>query len=203
MYGFTVSDPVENLTASFTHDSGSFSISISWSEPIEPNGVILRYNYTVFDTETTTELLAGSTESTSVVVTMLSGVEPFTNYTVGVFAVNSAGGGQDSTITSLSPETGMRSFHPWSSYRNSVYASTLSISTYLHYNDRELIIGCSDFRNVSRIEGCACTLPQPQVQSLISEPLSLKLDLFSTPQVASTLWTLPSRGTNLLCQMES
>ena len=104
---YTASGPVEGLAATVTHASGSFNISISWSAPLEPNGIIKLYNYTVTDTATSLEVaLVGSELSTSVDDVSLSGGEAYTNYTVSVFAVNSAGAGEDSTITSLSPDTG-------------------------------------------------------------------------------------------------
>ena len=103
---------MEGLSAGITNDSSSdsFSVSISWSEPSEPNGVILQYNYTVSSTDTNTApLVSGSTgsgSSTSVVESMLTVIEPFTNYTVGVVAINSAGVGEESTVTVESPQTG-------------------------------------------------------------------------------------------------
>ena len=106
-----MSGPVGSLSANITHDSSSdsFSVSISWSEPSEPNGVILHYNYTVSSNETITAIVRGSTgsgSSTSVVESMLSVIEPFTSYTVGVVAVNSAGEGEESSVTVESPQTG-------------------------------------------------------------------------------------------------
>ena len=103
-----MSGPVEGLSAGITNDSStdSFSVSISWSEPSEPNGVILQYNYTVSSTDTNTAIVSGSTGNTSVVESMLTVIEPFTNYTVGVVAINSAGEGEESTVTVESPQTG-------------------------------------------------------------------------------------------------
>ncbi|CAI8003305.1 Phosphatidylinositol phosphatase PTPRQ [Geodia barretti] len=102
-----LSGPVEGLSAGITNDSSSdsFSVSISWSEPSEPNGVILQYNYTVSSTDTNTAIVSGSTGNTSVVESMLTVIEPFTNYTVGVVAFNSAGEGQESSVTVESPQT--------------------------------------------------------------------------------------------------
>ena len=99
---------MEGLTANITHNStsDSFSISISWSEPFEPNGVITQYRYTVSNSSTGTTIVSDSTTSTEVNDLMLSGAEPYTNYTVTVVPVNSAGDGMDSTITLLSPQTG-------------------------------------------------------------------------------------------------
>ena len=103
---YTASGPVEGLAAIITHASGSFKISISWSAPLEPSGIIKLYNYTVTNTATSLEVALGSELSTSVGDVTLSGAEAYTNYTISVFAVNSAGAGEDSIITLLSPETG-------------------------------------------------------------------------------------------------
>ena len=109
-FPLTVSGPVEGLTANITHNSTSetFSISISWSEPFEPNGVITQYRYTVSNSDTGATIVNDSTTSTDteVVDLMLSGAEPYTNYTVTVVPVNSDGDGMDFTITVLSPQTG-------------------------------------------------------------------------------------------------
>ena len=98
--------PVGSLMASISYTSDSFRLSISWIEPSEPNGLILSYDYTVSETEgDSTVIESGSTTETSITDEALSGVEAFTNYTVSVLARNSAGAGQESTITLLSPET--------------------------------------------------------------------------------------------------
>ena len=91
--------------ASISHTSDSFRLSISWTEPSEPNGLILSYNYTVSETATGSEVGLGSTTETSVTDVVMSGVVAFTNYTVSVVAINSAGAGQESAITLISPET--------------------------------------------------------------------------------------------------
>ena len=92
--------------ASISHTSDSFRLSISWTEPSEPNGLILSYDYTVSETEgDSTVIESGSTTETSITDEALSGVETFTNYTVSVLARNSAGPGQESSITLISPET--------------------------------------------------------------------------------------------------
>ena len=91
--------------ASISYTSDSFRLSISWTEPSEPNGLILSYNYTVSETATGSEVGLGSTTSTSITDVTLSGVVAFTNYTVSVVAINSAGAGQESAITLISAET--------------------------------------------------------------------------------------------------
>ena len=93
-----------SLMASISHTSDSFRLSISWTEPSEPNGIILSYNYTVSETATGSEVGLGSTTSTSITDVALSGVVAFTNYTINVVVINSIGAGQESAVTLISPE---------------------------------------------------------------------------------------------------
>ena len=95
-----------DLVASISHTSCSFILSISWTEPSEPNGIILSYNYTISETATGSEVGLGSTTETSITDVALSGVVAFTNYTVSVVAINLAGSGQESSVTLISAETG-------------------------------------------------------------------------------------------------
>ena len=101
----TASGPVRNLMANIVI-AAPFNITISWTAPEEPNGDITHYVYTVNDTATGALIIGGTTTGTSIVDLPLTNVVPFTNYTVSVLAVNSAGNGEDSTITTVSPETG-------------------------------------------------------------------------------------------------
>ena len=87
-------------------------LSINWTEPSEPNGIILHYNYTLSETTIDSEVGLGSTTETSVTDVALSGVVAFTNYTVSVVAINTAGAGQKSAIILISAETGkVKSFY--------------------------------------------------------------------------------------------
>ena len=94
-----------SLTATITI-AAPFNITISWTAPEEPNGIITHYIYTVTDTETDQVIASGNTVQTSVDDLTLMNAEPFTSYTVSVFAVNAAGNGEDSTIVRVSPQTG-------------------------------------------------------------------------------------------------
>ena len=94
-----------SLTATIT-TAAPFDITISWTAPEEPNGIITHYIYTVTDTETSQVIASGNTLETSVDDLTLMNAEPFTSYTVSVFAVNAAGNGEDSTIVIVSPQTG-------------------------------------------------------------------------------------------------
>ena len=103
----TVSGPVTNLTADFTTTSTlSFNITIMWNAPVQPNGDILRYDYSLTETETAAVRISGNTTELSVNDLPLTDVEPYTSYTVTVVAVNSVGDGESANITLLSPETG-------------------------------------------------------------------------------------------------
>ena len=110
-----------------------FNITISWTAPEEPNGDITHYIYTVTDTDTSALIIGDSTTETSIVDLPLTNVVPFTNYTVSVLAVNSAGNGEDSTITTVSPETGKvvgDRVHHTTTYLTSTYMFTNL--TYVH-----------------------------------------------------------------------
>ena len=96
---------VENLMAVIMRDGSSFTITITWSAPIEPNGVITHYIYTVNDVSNMV-LVSDNTSETSVMDLNVMGIQPHTNYNVSVFAVNSAGNGESNQISVRSPETG-------------------------------------------------------------------------------------------------
>ena len=100
-----MSGPVGSLTATIA-TAAPFNISISWTAPEEPNGVITHYIYTITDAETSQIIANGNTAETFVEDLTLMDAEPYTNYTVSVSAVNAAGNGEDSTIVRVSPETG-------------------------------------------------------------------------------------------------
>ena len=89
-----------------------FSITISWTAPEEPNGIITHYIYTVTESDTSQVIVSGNTVETSVDDLTLMGAKPYTNYTVSVLGVNSAGDGEDRSIIVESPETGTYILHP-------------------------------------------------------------------------------------------
>ena len=85
----------------------TLDVVISWDEPAERNGVITAYSVTVFKTGNSSDEVYSND---SIHVTDLSEsvmVLPFTNYTVSVAASTSAGQGEESTYTIISPEAGM------------------------------------------------------------------------------------------------
>lgn len=98
------SGPVENLMAVFMRAGSLFTITITWSAPIEPNGVITHYIYTMTDVSNIV-LVNDTTSETSV---MVMDLQPYTIYNVSVVAVNSAGSGESNQISVLTPETGKR-----------------------------------------------------------------------------------------------
>lgn len=99
------SGPVENLMADIMRAGSSFTITIMWSPPMEPNGVITNYTYTVTDASDTV-LVSDTTNETFVMDLNVMDIEPHMDYTLSVIAVNSAGNGMDSQISVLSPQTG-------------------------------------------------------------------------------------------------
>ena len=84
----------------------TLNIDISWIEPINPNGVITAYNVTVYQTDDSSDIVYSNDAVTDLAVTESVMVLPYTNYTVTVAASTSAGQGDETTITILSPEAG-------------------------------------------------------------------------------------------------
>ena len=101
-----MSGPVEGLAATITGADLPFSITMLWSSPSEPNGVILHYSYTIVDADTSVSIDSNITNETSIVGLTLTEPLPYTNYTVTVIPVNGAGDGENSSTTALSPQTG-------------------------------------------------------------------------------------------------
>lgn len=96
---FTTFDPVNLL--------GSVSVTVTWSPPEEPNGVLVNHTLRLFQTSTSTNVtsvtLGGAVTSASLTVT----VAPYTEYRVEVSAV--LGNSESSTTMSdaqFSPEAG-------------------------------------------------------------------------------------------------
>ena len=104
---YTVPGPVENIVFTITGTMLPFMIVIVWDAPTEPNGAILQYTYTITDTEGGSLILNGSTTDTFVNgLTMDTSIQPYTQYTLTVVAMTSAGEGESSSATVQSPETG-------------------------------------------------------------------------------------------------
>ena len=82
----------------------TLNIDISWSEPINPNGVITAYSVTVYQTDNSSDVVYSNDAVTDLAVTESVMVLPFTNYTVNVAASTSAGQGNEITIIIPSPD---------------------------------------------------------------------------------------------------
>ena len=108
--------PVVGLDSTFSTTGRSYNksirtytvdLSITWSEPEYPNGVITLYTVTVTQADdSTVEVYSDdSIETPNVTVSVM--VVAFTDYTVTVAANTSAGQGDSTTDTVTSPEAGM------------------------------------------------------------------------------------------------
>lgn len=84
----------ENLTIISTSSS---SLVLTWSKPIQPNGIIIKYTIDcssgIFDNETIDN------------IAVLSGLEPYTNYTCSVSAHTRIGAGPAATVTGQTDES--------------------------------------------------------------------------------------------------
>ncbi len=103
---------VENLTLTFMEGTAddtkldntySVDVIVTWELPVEPNGIISDYQYTI-ESSGGVIIASGSTIKMSVTQTVI--LSPYTNYTVSVQANNSVGPGQEAMQTTLSPEAG-------------------------------------------------------------------------------------------------
>ena len=106
---------VENLDAEFVYDGSDFSsmnymwtidINITWEEPLNPNGVITTYNVTVYKTDNSSDIVYSNSILTAPNVIAPVVVPANTDYTVTVAASTSAGQGEESFTTVISPEAG-------------------------------------------------------------------------------------------------
>ncbi len=104
---------VQDLTSEFNIDvptsynanSGLYEgmLSISWSEPLTPNGVITGYSYTVKGPTPDTDIIVSmTTNSTDVMVD--ASLLPAREYTVTVTASTTPGPGNSSMATIIVPE---------------------------------------------------------------------------------------------------
>ena len=80
-------------------------ITITWTEPMYPNGVILTYRVTVSNTDDSSVVYNSTLTDTTVTASVMA--LPFTNYTVTVAASTSAGEGEEETVTLTAPQAGM------------------------------------------------------------------------------------------------
>ena len=89
---------MRNLISNLTESS---HVTISWSQPAEPRGLILHYGYTVTDIEHSKVVARGNVTETLVKDLTIRG-DP---HSVSVRTVNSAGEGDDTTIIVSSTES--------------------------------------------------------------------------------------------------
>ena len=82
------------------------NVSISWSPPFQPNGVITDYSVTVYRSANTSDIVYRNTTATDTMVTASVVVSPFTDYTVSVSASTAAGEGESAEDTITSPPAG-------------------------------------------------------------------------------------------------
>ena len=88
----------------------SVAVSISWSPPSQPNGVITDYNVTVYRSDNTGDIVYRNATATDTVVTVSVEVSPFTNYTVSVSASTAAGEGESAEVIVTSPQAGRATY---------------------------------------------------------------------------------------------
>ena len=115
----TVPEKVQNLDATFVSAVSEFNtttqqwtidIDITWSKPLNPNGVITSYNVTVYRTDNTSDVEYSNASITVPNVTVSVTVPAYTDYTVSVAASTSAGQGPEDSVIIQSPEAGIHDY---------------------------------------------------------------------------------------------
>ena len=109
---YVVSDPVRDLMVTFesmSFDSLSntynLTASLQWAEPLEPNGNITSYEYTVaLATNPLNPIVDEMTSMTSAQAMFM--VTPYRQYIFTVLAVTGGGQGMAQSQTMFSPEAG-------------------------------------------------------------------------------------------------
>ena len=107
---------VGDLQASFSDTSDfnataqilTVNLTITWTEPMYPNGEIQSYEVAVYiDSDTAEDDVYSNSSIAAPNVTVQVKVMPYTNYTVRVVASTSAGQGDPSTVVIQSPQAGV------------------------------------------------------------------------------------------------
>ena len=115
--------PVGNLKVSFntveldfnsTTQMYTLDMNITWDKPVNSNGVITLYEVTVYQTDSSNDIVYNGATQTNTSVTPSVMVLPFTNYTVTVVA-STSGQGKNSVIV-LSPEAGNTNYTLYASF---------------------------------------------------------------------------------------
>ena len=94
------SEPV-NLTITFINSS---ALLLSWSKPIQPNGIIIKYTFNCSNNLIETETI---NENTTLV-----GLKPYTNYTCSVRAHTAVGSGPVATMIGQTDESSINQINP-------------------------------------------------------------------------------------------
>ena len=111
----TAPSQVRELSAEFVFVESDFNstarmwdldISITWTQPMYPNGQIDSYNVTVYETAAASNVVYSNDAVTDTSVTASVEVPAYTDYTVSVAASTSAGQGEEATVNITSPEAG-------------------------------------------------------------------------------------------------
>ena len=115
MYVLLAPGPVEDLMAVFNETGASYDgssrmysiqVTIDWSAPLEPNGIVVGFYYSLHESDAT-EFVISRTNTTLTSVQQNVMVAPFTNYTAVVQAFTVGGDGPEEMVEVLSPEAGI------------------------------------------------------------------------------------------------
>ena len=105
-------DPSSALNLMITNKT-STSLTVEWSPPLTPNGVILSYQVSYVGLESVNSV-PDSFETISTLNTNgttqtveVTGLSPYSWYSLSVKAFTSAGGGEETTVTFRTEEDGM------------------------------------------------------------------------------------------------
>ena len=105
-------DPSSPLNLMITNKT-STSLTVEWSPPLTPNGVILSYQVSYVGLESVNSV-PDSFETISTLNTNgttqtveVTGLSPYSRYSLSVKAFTSAGGGEETTVAFRTEEDGM------------------------------------------------------------------------------------------------
>ena len=99
MYHSTGPGPPHGLSAS----EGSTSVSLMWSMPLEPNGVIAEYQVQCTGGGQMFPVTVTGSQTTAILTKLV----PYTNYSCSITAYTSAGGGPAATISINTEQDGI------------------------------------------------------------------------------------------------
>jgi usherin len=87
----TLENTPSGLSKPSVYDVGSYGVSVTWSAPAMPNGIILLYSLSYSVVSTVQNPVASVTVAGTALSTSIGGLQPYTNYAVRVTASNSVG----------------------------------------------------------------------------------------------------------------